>query len=365
VSEQTQAQGNTAMMPMSAAMPAMNIRQAIQRRNALTEFVKSELMVESRDFGKVPGTDKDTLLKPGAEKLLTYFGLVPILVPVVEETDWTGERHNGEPFIYFKYRCDIYLGDTRIAASEGLCSSMEKKYRYRNAERVCPQCGKPAIKRSKYPPRNNPSAEPGWYCYDKIGGCGYVFEAGDPAITKQQLGQVINPDIADVANTICKMAQKRALVGSTLIALNASEFFTQDVEDMEIIEGSYSQKEPQKQTQQPQQKQASQKAEANKNPLDALIEQSQALIDKPPATGLSDKAANTIKANWQKLFEMARNEGAPLVEAVAADAKLSVFLAAIVAQGTKLREFRAAVAQSEAVAKQADPEDISEWTGAK
>jgi hypothetical protein len=39
-----------------------------------------------------------------------------------------------------------------------------------------------------------------------------------------------NPDVADVVNTIQKMAQKRALVAATLIATSASEFFTQDVE---------------------------------------------------------------------------------------------------------------------------------------
>ena len=45
------------------------------------------------------------------------------------------------------------------------------------------------------------------------------------------LYRVPNPDIADVVNTIQKMAQKRALVAATLIATSASEFFTQDVED--------------------------------------------------------------------------------------------------------------------------------------
>ena len=43
--------------------------------------------------------------------------------------------------------------------------------------------------------------------------------------------RVPNPDVADVVNTIQKMAQKRALVAATLIATSASEFFTQDVED--------------------------------------------------------------------------------------------------------------------------------------
>jgi hypothetical protein len=45
------------------------------------------------------------------------------------------------------------------------------------------------------------------------------------------LYRIPNPDVADVVNTIQKMAQKRALVAATLIATSASEFFTQDVED--------------------------------------------------------------------------------------------------------------------------------------
>ena len=46
--------------------------------------------------------------------------------------------------------------------------------------------------------------------------------------------QIPNPDLPDLVNTIQKMAQKRAIVGSVLIATNASGFFTQDVEDMDI-----------------------------------------------------------------------------------------------------------------------------------
>lgn len=35
----------------------------------------------------------------------------------------------------------------------------------------------------------------------------------------------------DVANTICKMAQKRALIAAVLSSCGASEFFSQDMED--------------------------------------------------------------------------------------------------------------------------------------
>ena len=38
--------------------------------------------------------------------------------------------------------------------------------------------------------------------------------------------------IFDLTNTICKMAQKRALVAAVLSSCGASSFFTQDIEDM-------------------------------------------------------------------------------------------------------------------------------------
>src|SRR5205085_1753732 len=74
----------------------------------------------------------------------------------------------------------------------------------------------------------------GWLCFAKKGGCGAKFLAGDPNIESQPTGRVLNPDIADQVNTIQKMAQKRALVAATLLAVNASEFFTQDLEDMYV-----------------------------------------------------------------------------------------------------------------------------------
>ena len=48
------------------------------------------------------------------------------------------------------------------------------------------------------------------------------------------------PDAADLVNTIQKMAQKRALIAATLIAVSASEFFTQDVEDSGGFFGQHS-----------------------------------------------------------------------------------------------------------------------------
>lgn len=217
-------------------MPVMTIEDAVERRQMFVQVVQ-RLMVKDSDYGRIPGTDKDTLLKPGAEKLTSFFGLSPIMVNVSSVEDWTGENHKGEPFFYFRVKCQLYRGELLIGEGEGSCNSWEKKYRYRASELLCPDCQKPTVKKSKFPPKNDPSAAPGWYCFAKIGGCGAEFDATDKRITEQPRGLVPNPDVADVVNTVLKMANKRALVAATLVATNASEFFTQDVEDMDFGDG--------------------------------------------------------------------------------------------------------------------------------
>lgn len=44
----------------------------------------------------------------------------------------------------------------------------------------------------------------------------------------------VNNNWADVLNTVQKMAQKRAFVGAVISATGASDFFTQDLEDMDL-----------------------------------------------------------------------------------------------------------------------------------
>ena len=72
----------------------------------------------------------------------------------------------------------------------------------------------------------------GWLCYLKKGGCGEKYETEDKRITDQVIGKVENPDIADIYNTVKKMAKKRAFVDAMLTATAASDCFTQDIEEM-------------------------------------------------------------------------------------------------------------------------------------
>lgn len=219
---------NTAIMASEPQffMPIVDVQQAMQRRQMVEAFAKN-VMVDGTDYGAIPGTGgKKTLLKPGAEKLASFFGLLPdfIVTHSVLDFDGTGEGR-GESLIYYRVRCDLYRGGVKVGAGDASCSSRESKYRWRNGARVCPHCKQPAIIRGKE------EWGGGWVCFKKNGGCGAKFKEGDAAIEGQSVGRTPNPDIADVDNTILKMAEKRALIAATLIATNVSDFFTQDMED--------------------------------------------------------------------------------------------------------------------------------------
>jgi hypothetical protein len=216
--------GALAPVDRSQFMPAMSIELAVERYNTITEFV-SRVLRRDVDYGMIPGTEKLTLLKPGAEKLTTFFGLSTRFQLIERIEDWTGEDHNGEPFFYYLYRCQLFRGDMLVAEADGSCNSHETKYRYREAQRVCPDCKQAAIIKGRE------EYGGGYLCFKKKGGCGAKFMTGDPVIESQQTGRVPNAEIADQVNTIQKMGQKRSLIAATLLAVNASEFFTQDVED--------------------------------------------------------------------------------------------------------------------------------------
>jgi hypothetical protein len=223
--------GGLTPVERSQFMPAMSIELAVERYNTITEFV-SRVLRRDVDYGVIPGTDKLTLLKPGAEKLTTFFGLSTRFQLIERIEDWTGNDYQGEPFFYYLYRCQLFRGDLLIAEADGSCNSREQKYRWRDQQRTCPECKQAAIIKGKE------EYGGGWLCFKKKGGCGAKFSNGDPSIEGQIVGRVPNPEIADQVNTIQKMGQKRALVAATLMAVNASEFFTQDMEDMIIPTGA-------------------------------------------------------------------------------------------------------------------------------
>lgn len=194
----------------------------LKKRMALLKQATAEILVSNLDYGVIPGAgSKPTLLKPGAEKLCFLFGLRPTFELRDKIEDWEGG------LFYYRYGCVLHNSAGEVLADgEGSCNSREVKYRYRQGERKCPKCGKATIIKGR--------AEygGGWVCFAKKGGCGAKFADGDKAIEGQDTGKVENPDPADLINTLQKMAQKRALIAAVLVGAGASQFFTQDVEDM-------------------------------------------------------------------------------------------------------------------------------------
>lgn len=152
---------------------------------------------QGHDYDTIPGTGKPTLLKPGAEKLLMMFGLTSEY-EIIERI----EDYNEGIFAY-TMKCILSKGGHKITEGVGSCNSKEDKYRWRwYREKDIPR----GIDKEGLKQRTN-----------RWGKTEYKME---------------NDEIYSQANTILKMAKKRAQVDATLTVASLSEVFTQDIEDM-------------------------------------------------------------------------------------------------------------------------------------
>ena len=179
------------------ALSASEVKAQVQ----LIQQVMEAVMKEGHHYGKVPGCgDKPVLLKPGAEKLLTTFRLAPD--PIVEDL-------STEDAIRYRVKCNITKIGSGIfwGAGIGECSSDEEKYRWRKAVNEQEFISTPEDRRRLKWKR-------GW-------------NNGKDYQEKQ-----IRTNPADIANTVLKMAKKRAQVDAALTVTAASDIFEQDLEEM-------------------------------------------------------------------------------------------------------------------------------------
>lgn len=199
-----------------------NVREQVN----LIQGVMNEVMKENEHYGVIPGCgSKKVLLKAGAEKLSLTFKLSSKF-----RIDTNELPNNHREYIIITTITHVPTG---LVYGEGVgsCSTMESKYRYRNASLKCPVCGNSTIIKGKI------EYGGGYICYKAKGGCGAKFSDTDERISGQTIGKVENTDIADCYNTVLKIAKKRSLVDAILTVTAASDIFTQDLEESIDLNG--------------------------------------------------------------------------------------------------------------------------------
>ena len=182
----------TRVRPMSTQVA--EVRQNI---NLIQEAMKAT-MKKDVHYGVIPGCQKPSLYKPGAEVIIALFKLStdPIVTDLSKDSE-----------IRYQVKVNITARDSSfIGSGIGECSSGEEKYMWRAA--VCQEefdATPEHLRRIKFKKNyNNPHLE---------------------------IAQVrVNP--SDMANTILKMAKKRALIDAVLTATGASDIFSQDIEEL-------------------------------------------------------------------------------------------------------------------------------------
>lgn len=175
----------------------LTAQQVVAQAN-LIQQVMEKVMKRDVHFGVVPGCGtKPTLLKPGAEKILSTFRIA--VNPQIEDL-------STPDCIKYRVKAEGIAGDKTVGTGVGVCSSNEEKFKWRRA------IGKEFSETPEDRRRKK---------WKKGAGGEYQEE------------QVrTSPD--DLANTILKMAKKRALVDLCLTATAASDCFSQDLEDLPV-----------------------------------------------------------------------------------------------------------------------------------
>jgi len=177
----------------------MAVADVVQQAMAIQEIMKA-VMREGVHYGTIPGTDKPTLYKAGAEKLCLTFHVADRYV--VEDLS------AGTDAIRYRVTCIGTHQHTGVELGQGIgeASTGEEKYRWRRA--VCKEefeATPQALRRVKF-----------------------AKGRGGSFYTQEQ----VRTEPADLANTVLKMAAKRAKMAMVLNVLAASDAFTQDLEDL-------------------------------------------------------------------------------------------------------------------------------------
>jgi hypothetical protein len=187
----------SAGMPLSIIATQRSTEQMLAQRAAIVKAMAT-VMRKEIDFGTIPGTPKPTLYKPGSEKILALFNLAA--TPTAEDL-------STPDCIRYRVHVTITHAPSGIILGTGIgeASSAESKYQWRSA--VCD---------AEWNETPKDRRRTKW----KEGHSG-------PYAMRQ-----VRADMEDVANTVLKMAKKRAQVDAVLTVTAASDLFAQDIEDL-------------------------------------------------------------------------------------------------------------------------------------
>jgi hypothetical protein len=184
------------IQPQGRSLTAANVREHVN----LIQEVMAAVMKKDTHYGVIPGCKQPSLWKAGSEVLLTTFR---IAVSLQVEDLSTSEC------IRYRVHAIGTHQPSGVVVGEGIgeCSSDEGKYKWRRCYLKQEFDATPESRRRiKYSQPKNTNR---------------VYEDME-----------VRVDQADVANTVLKMAKKRAQIDLTLTATAASDIFTQDLEDI-------------------------------------------------------------------------------------------------------------------------------------
>ena len=230
----------------------------------LVEQIYQVLMVKDIDYGIPIGTNgkpifpKPMLYKSGAELLRLYLDLQ------VRETVDDSKCDYSIPVIRYRVTTDIYDKDGRFLGSgEGVCSSMETKYRYRwlydNQVSADMKLGMTkTIKKT-----NKDTGET--YDAQVIDVDKWIDRYGNGTAKMTSYGAMVridSPDIFDQENTILSQAKKRSFADGIKTVTGASRIFSigQEVsqviqkakaEGVQIVDAEFSVEDIEEQTEKP------------------------------------------------------------------------------------------------------------------
>ena len=234
----------------------LDVDSAVHTYRQMVAFVR-RVMREDIDYGTIPGTAKPSLFKPGAEKLQRFFGLNVRMELVGSEERWESQLGFAD-FPLFHYRYTATITDRNgnvISMCDGEANSYETRYRWRwmdyppkKYQMVIEDLDveDTTIKEFTFVIQERETGgkwgkpEEYWNMLDELIADGTAIKTQRKTRSGKQMDawefpgkryRIPNEDIYTQVNTIMKIAQKRAYVGAIILAANASEFFTQDIED--------------------------------------------------------------------------------------------------------------------------------------